>query len=237
MIETLEQFKNRVYEFEYNSVFPDELGRFKTNDSLNRKVAADGSILPYIGNTIVFILNEDSKQTELLKKRILWIQEMLYTGCNKMLAEQLSANTLHMTLHDLKNGLPGQLSMEEIQAVGRRAKKELEELKRESWTIKLQTTCVFNMVNTSVVLGLEPCTDDDCRRLMELYEKLECIVPLGYPMTPHITLAYYKPGIYCSDDRKKLEYAFHGLSEEKITAEFTSEDLLYQEFQDMNHYL
>lgn len=95
---------------------------------------------------------------------------------------------------------------------------------------------MFNMVNASVVLGLEPCSDLDCYRLMDLYERLEEIFPVGYQMTPHITLAYYKPGIYQENDIKKLKEAFDCLLKETFIIEFTSENLTCQDFCDMNHY-
>ncbi|MGN0298812.1 MAG: hypothetical protein ACI4C1_06505 [Lachnospiraceae bacterium] len=236
MTETLKQFKNRVYGFEYNSIYLDEAGCFQTKDSLSNKIDAEGKMCPYIGNTMVFILNKNHEQIEYLRKRITWMQDILYAMCHKMLGERLQNHTLHMTLHDLKNGLPDQISEIELKSVGKAANEILMDLKKVSWKINLQTTCVFNMVNTSVVLGLEPRTDEDCRLLMELYEKFEEIHPLGYPLTPHITLAYYKPGVYWGDDIRKLEYVFEALSEEKLTVTFCAEDLIYQEFCDMNHY-
>lgn len=71
---------------------------------------------------------------------------------------------------------------------------------------------------------------------MDLYERLEEIFPVGYQMTPHITLAYYKPGIYQENDIKKLKEAFDCLLKETFIIEFTSENLTCQNFCDMNHY-
>ena len=34
------------------------------------------------------------------------------------------------------------------------------------------------------------------RKLMDAYESVDKIVKLNYPLTPHITVAYFKPGIY-----------------------------------------
>lgn len=235
-METLQKFKERVYDFEYHSIYLDGEGCFRTRDSLSDKVDEEGNLCPYLGNTTVFAFNEKNSQMEYLKKRVVFMQEVLYTMCRRMLAVRLQTHTLHMTLHDLKNGVLGKISKTEIRTVGTAAKNMLDQLKKDPWIIRLRTTCVFNLVNTSVVLGLEPCTDEDCRLLMGLYDELEKICPLGHSLTPHITLAYYKPGVYQRDDIKKLGYVFESLSEEKLTAEFHAEDLLYQEFYDMNHY-
>lgn len=235
-LETLEQFKKRVYGFEYHSLYMDQDGRFYTNSSLNDKVDEVGKFKSYIGNTIVFTLDSDDAKTENVRKRLTGMQDKLYAGCGHMLAERLNEDTYHMTLHDLVNGRPGGVEEEKLEHIGRQAKEFTEERCKESWIIRLKTTCVFNMVNSSVVLGLEPVCESDCQRLMELYRRLDEICYLGYPLTPHITLAYYKPGVYHEADIKKLQDSFNILAKEELMVEFTPQNIAYQEFLDMNHY-
>ena len=101
----------------------------------------------------------------------------------------------------------------------------------------MRTTRVFNMMNTSVVLGLEPVDDENCCRLMQMYERFHKIVPLGYALTPHITLAYYKPGVYPEEYLYALAGAFDTCNQKLgQIVELDIEGLHYQEFSDMNHY-
>ncbi|MEQ2424227.1 hypothetical protein [Enterocloster hominis (ex Hitch et al. 2024)] len=235
-METLNQFRERVYDFEYNSLYMNHDGCFCTNSSLNDKVDASGKFKKYIGNTILFSLDLNDAKTKIVRKKLKYMQDILYSKCQGMFAERLNENTFHMTLHDLVNGRPENVVDEEICLIREKAKIFMENVCKESWIIRLKTICVFNMVHSSVVLGLEPYSNPDCDKLMDLYECLERIYPVGYQMTPHITLAYYKPGIYQDDDIKKLKEAFDFLSNETFVMEFTSESLKCQDFCDMNHY-
>ena len=55
-------------------------------------------------------------------------------------------------------------------------------------------------------------------------------------MTPHITLAYYRPGVRRREEMERLEAVFRKLREEKPVFAFRQADLVYAEFDDMNHY-
>lgn len=89
------------------------------------------------------------------------------------------------------------------------------------------------MVNTSIVLGLAPADEDSWHRLDEMYMALETVVPLGYALTPHITMAYFKPGTWSQYDLNYLRQALHSV---ELDVELRFEGLFYQEFVDMNHY-
>lgn len=235
--ETLEQFRERIGGFEYHSLYPDQEGCFRTNPRLNDKVDPKGRLRAYVGNTVVFTLDGAGERGNAVRNGLRRLQDRLYACCPDMFAERLGEETFHMTLHDLMSGPPGQIDESVLRAAGERAEKFVEAERRALWTVRLSATCAFNMVNTSVVLGLEPCDEDSCRRLMELYGRLEEIVPLGYPLTPHITLAYYRPGVYREADMKRLETAFELPEGENFAIEFTPEDLACQDFCDMNHYI
>ncbi|MDO4324417.1 MAG: hypothetical protein Q4E24_00065 [bacterium] len=240
-LETLEQFKNRVYSFEYHSLYLDSSGKFCTNSNLCHKINADGTMKPYLGNTVVFVLQKNGSESgnaesEAFLAHLAWMQDMLYSRCQDMLSDRLREDTFHMTLHDLVNGTVDGVNRHAMDVAGQEIKVLLERIRKENWILRMRTTCVFNMVNTSVVLGLEPVSEEDCSLLMRLYEQMEKIVPLGYPITPHITLAYYKPGIYNADNINSLEDTFRMISKETCTVALAAEDLVYQRFCDMNQY-
>ena len=61
------------------------------------------------------------------------------------------------------------------------------------------------MVNTSLVLCFEPETDEDCQKLMSYYEMFQKVVPLSYPLTPHITLAYFNAAFDSFDENGNFQ--------------------------------
>jgi hypothetical protein len=92
---------------------------------------------------------------------------------------------------------------------------------------------MFNMVNTSIVLGLEPADGDSYGQLDAMYQAMENIVHLGYALTPHITLAYFRPG---TAEGSALERLRQVLTPEPLHITLTMENLVYQTFSDMDHY-
>lgn len=150
-----------------------------------------------------------------------------------MLSQQLDPSTFHMTLHDLVNDpeMTEDLRMRMLES-----KTKATQILTQ-WQnlppLHMKTTWLFNMVNTSIVLGLTPADEETWRRLDEMYTALESVVRLGYALTPHITMAYFKPGIWSQYDLNCLRTA---LCPVELEVELKMEDLVYQEFIHMNHY-
>lgn len=204
-----------------------EQGEFSTNRNLNKKVNTTGGFLPFYGNTVVFDLCDETKMA------LQNLQDELYRNAGWMLSQKLDPSTFHMTLHDLVNGpeLREELKagMAEVEA---KVKPLLAQWRNLS-PLHMKTTWLFNMVNTSIVLGLVPADEESWHRLDEMYTALESVVHLGYALTPHITVAYFKPGIWSQYDMNYLRHALHSV---ELGVEMRMEDLHYQVFQDMNHY-
>ena len=202
-------------------------GDFPTNHSLTKKVSFTGAFLPFYGNTVVFDLCDESKM-ELQK-----LQDKLYRNAGWMLSQKLDPSTFHMTLHDLVNGpeLTEELKagMAEAEAKG----KPLLAQWRKLPPLHMKTTWLFNMVNTSIVLGLVPADAESWHSLDEMYTALESTVHLGHALTPHITMAYFKPGIWSQYD---MNYLRQALCPVELEIKLRMEGLHYQVFQDMNHY-
>ena len=204
-----------------------EWGDFSTNFNLIKKVSHTGAFLPFYGNTIVFGLSDETKKT------LQSLQEELYRNAGWMLSQKLDPSTFHMTLHDLVNDAEMtedlRLKMEESET---KAKPILAQWQNQP-PLHMKTTWLFNMVNTSIVLGLTPADEETWRRLDEMYTALESVVRLGYALTPHITMAYFKPGTWSQDD---LNYLRKMLRPVELEVALEIENLVYQEFTDMNHY-
>lgn len=229
-LETKEQFENRVNAYIWDSV--PEYGELWTAKGLDNKVERDGKLKPFYGNTIVFPLEEE------VTSYVEEIQSQLYQSCGNMFAELLNKETFHITLHDLVNGPEISGIANAMQVKGFAAFSILEQLKKlDLPVIHMESTCVFNMASTSIVLGMKPADEESCKRLMMLYDLFQVIVPLNYGLTPHITLAYYKPGIYNAEILRTLREVLQQLrSKTKLILELDVKKLVYQEFDNMNHY-
>lgn len=202
-------------------------GNFSTNSNLCRKVDSGGHFLPFYGNTMVFLLDDKTRS------KLLMLQNELYNAAGGILSDRLDASTFHMTLHDLINA-PEQTNVLQSRMLETKEKvKVLAAQWRDNPPLRMRTTWLFNMVNTSVVLGLTPADEGSWQRLDVMYMELEKVVPLGYGMTPHITMAYFRPGVYSFEQYLPLKST---LKPVEWNVEMKMDQLVYQEFTDMNHY-
>lgn len=204
-----------------------ERGDFYTNPNLTHKVNLAGEFLPFHGNTVVFDLSSDTKLA------LQGLQKELYQSTGWMLSQRIDPATFHMTLHDLVNApeLTDDLKCRMLESEVK-AKSILDQWKGQP-SLRMKTTWLFNMVNTSIVLGLAPADEDSWHRLDEMYAALESVVHLGYALTPHITMAYFRPGTLTQYDLNHLRPALHPV---ELEVTLSLEGLSYQEFRDMNHY-
>ena len=228
-MESLAEFQARTGAFLRDSLPRGE--DLTTNEKLTLKVEASGVMKPFRGNTVVFPLEGEVLEQIVLK------QELLYQECGPVLAEPLIKGSFHITLHDLVNGEDSHELRRRLAKTEDKATERVRRLAKRRETIRLRSTSLVNMVGTSLVLCFEPEGEEDCHRLMECYDALQEIVYLPYPLTPHVTLAYYKPG---SIDAKQIDRIWKVMKfvdrQEKIEVELHTERLEYQMFSDMNHY-
>lgn len=202
-------------------------GDFATNPNLRKKVDERGNLLPFLGNTVVFLLDDDTKE------RLRQLQESLYQAAPDMLAQPLQMSTFHMTLHDLANGTPEQPGLQDYMRYTQERVSQILPGWKDAPPIRMKTTWLFNMVNTSIVLGLKPADEESWRRLDEMYTTLEDVVRLGYALTPHITMAYFLPGTYNPEQVQRLVAALRNV---KLEIKLDMKNLVLQNFMNMNHY-
>ncbi len=113
-----------------------------------------------------------------------------------------------------------------------------EELREfEKAKIRMQSKYIFNMVDTSLVLGLYPADEEDYQKLMDLYYIFDNIKSLYYPFTPHITLAYYSIHGFDSQTAARLAETVGRLNENSMEIELNVNNLYYQKFRSMNDYV
>ncbi len=228
-MENLHEFHARVDGFQHDSLPHD--GWLTTNPLLTEKVAPDGALLPFFGNTMIFDLPAD---VQLLIARM---QVILHHRCGWMFAQPLAPATLHMTLHDLLNGVDESALAEPVARTAVQAREILTEIRRENPSVHLTATAAFNLVN-SIALGFAPDTEADCATLMGMHARFQDVVALNYPLTPHVTLAYFKPGTYGPDEVAQLADALREINAlPKVHLTLDASYLHYYRFTDMNTYI
>ena len=231
-MENYQAFLDRINSFEWKK-WSFGWGDFQGNPSLVKKVQPDNSFRPFYGDTVVFNLNDSIKE-QLAK----WLDK-LYAEVPECFCERLSNSTFHMTLHDLSNSEVFSDIAEEVA----RNKEKIQKLRKEIKpfaTIKMRTKCIFNMVNTSLVLGLYPANAQEHEKLVNLYEVFNKVKELPYPLTPHITLAYYNVHGFSEASARKLEELVYQLNSAELETEIEvvleAKELYYQQFESMNQY-
>ena len=229
-MENLQAFHARVDGFQRDSL-PHE-GPFTTKPLLVEKVAPDGGLRPFFGNTMIFDLPQE------VQLQIAAWQVRVHHRCSAMLAQPLEPATLHMTLHDLLNGVDAAALAEPVRQTGEQAKAILAELRKDVQPIHLTSTLAFNMTGGSLCLGFAPDTEEDCAALMGMHARFQEVVALNYPLTPHVTLAYFKPGTYGEEavaQLAELLKEINALPKVHITVDAAC--LHYYRFEDMNTYI
>ena len=200
---------------------------FTTNVNLIKKVDESGKLLPFYGNTVVFLLDAEAKRA--LKA----VQDELYAAAPDMLAEPLPEESFHLTAHDLANAPE---NTPELRTKMAEAAEKTLSLVREvlpKKPLQMKATWAFNMVSTSIVVGWEPADEESYAALDKLYMTLEKVVPLGYALCPHITLAYFRPGVY---EKEAVDRLRNALQPVDLTLELKPENLVLQNFESMSDY-
>ena len=230
-METYQEFLNRINSFEKREInYGNKL--FKGNPSISQKVGKDNVFRNFYGDTIVFALDES------VKEKLAEYVELLYQSAPECFCERLVPHTFHVTLHDLSNAPVLQDVAEELFENELKVMEKKEEIqKQENEIIKMKSKYIFNMVDTSLVLGLYPVDEGEYRRLMDLYFLFDTVKKLSYPFTPHITLAYYNVNGFDLQAARSLEDAVNELNKNEIDIELNVNHLYYQKFKSMNDYI
>ena len=238
-------------EYDYDTVWKhsDPGGVFDTGPGLENKVDAGGCFRFFPGSTTVFRL--DGRTLHVLSL----MQDALHQRLTEsdLLAEPLPEDSFHLTLHDLVSPemhrsepvwadearttcSPAYLA--EVESSLAQARELAADLRREhpGGVIRLSADRVVPLVSKSVALLMRPETEEDFALLMALYDRFEPLMPLPWRFTPHITLAYFRPGQLRGD---LLRDAFAPLQPDpasRLRLELPVSALTAQRFQDMKTY-
>ena len=213
-------------------------GRFMTDRGLRQKVDEGGKYLPFHGSTVVFRPGRDCQGVVQVAQHFL----SHHLDSTRMLADPLDPAQIHMTLHDLCSpSLPtreGETYADKVVLSAERAAKIVEEIHRDYQGRKIRMVCdkVVSLVSTSIVMLLKPASEKDFSVLMELYRRFDDIAPLPYPLTPHITLAYFRPGEVDGDYLSRVIEGMQFVPGREPAFDFEVGALTAQIFLDMDTY-
>lgn len=229
-MESYNEFLERVFSFETETMSFGG-GDFRTNPSVYKKVADNRQFINFYGDTVVFDLEDDIKQ--LLKGYL----DLLYRDSEDCFGERLVSNTFHMTLHDLSNSN----NLAEIPETMEANQGKLVELLNRNQhllhtTTEMESPVIFNMVNASLVLGLIPKNENEYAKLIKLYYLINGVLELPYPLTPHITLAYFSRNGFSEPKARELEAIINELNKTKLPVRLDTKNLIYQRYTSMNDY-
>lgn len=227
-MENYNEFLSRIGEFQLPDI---DLGinYFKGRPSLADKIGEDNKLRAFFGDTVVFELDEATKGI------IGSMVDEIYSSAGACFSERLSTHTLHMTLHDLSSSP----SYEAVRADMAENQAKIQEIAEKigNHIIRMRGGFIFNMVNTSLVMGLVPVNEEEHEKLMALYGLVDGIKQSEYPLTPHVTLGYYNVHGFERADAKRLEDVVSRLNRrEKIEILLDTKRLFYQRFTSMNSY-
>lgn len=231
-METYQEFLDRISSFQKKELtFGNNY--FKGNPSISQKVDSNNMFRNFYGDTIVFELDNHVK--EILTEYV----EFLYQSAPNCFCERLNYHTFHVTLHDLSNSPNLQDVAAEVFENECKVIEKIQEIqqKNEETKIKMKSKYVFNMVDTSLVLGVYPADEEDYHEIMELYNIFDEVKQLPYSFTPHITLAYYSINGFNVQAAKNLAKAVSRLNDNEIEFELSADRLYYQKFRSMNDYI
>ncbi len=213
----------------YDSMPPEGKGEvFKTSAGLEQKVDAEGNFKFFCGETTVFLL------PDYVREHLIDVQTRLYDAAGDMLSVQrLSGESMHMTLHSFWD-MAEKINYMDASYVHRDVFRTLDEVRRDfPDNIMMRMVCPLSMVNTSVVMGLAAATEADGKALAEIYSRVSAHYPRSYGLTPHVTLAYYKPGHYREEVWKGLKREFEL---EDMCFPIKTSQLFFENFHDMARY-
>ena len=233
MTEDYNSYLSRVHQLvENRGCLPPAWECFVTSQGLNRKFAEDGEFRPFYGDTTLFYLPEEVRES------LGCVQESLYAAAGFMLSQKLPVETFHITLHDLCASEIQEETVGPCEYHRSEMNRLLPEL-RSSGRIHLRAAGLVSMVSSSVVMLFEPAGREDHDLIREMYSCIDALSPLSYPLTLHCTLAYYKPGVYGPEQWNPLEQfilEMNGGSVSGIEFELDSAALEYQLFFSMKDY-
>lgn len=142
--------------------------------------------------------------------------QKLYDEVPACFAEAFPVSSYHMTLHDLSSGSRLSSLMPELESNRQKLKQQLASRSLFSPKIKMRSSFIFNMVDTSLVMGLVPDREVDYVNLMSLYRLVGGVMPLPYPFATR-DFSLLKCNGFSAEEARKLKKLVAELNKCSVT--------------------
>jgi hypothetical protein len=236
---TFETFTQHLKQIEIDSLEAYATGdyEFIVPQHLADKITPEGKLKPFYGDTTIIFTTEEQY------KPLFEIKEKLEEGFGDILADSLDNDQLHMTMHDLSNGMDEDGLRSRLKHNRVKTELVLNELDNFFETnpklryVKMKMNLVYPSGNIAVLAAMHPVSILDFNVLMNVYNMFNSVIELDYIFRPHITLGYFKPLNLDKDVLKKLAEFMMEQSRTDITVTVDLKKIVYKRFYDMNHYV
>lgn len=224
-----ESYKDKLEELRIRSLENLEK-EWNPKNELFYKVDKNGEYRNFRGDTIVFFLNEEDK------RKVLEIQNKLYSKIGKLLSKPLSAEYFHMTLHDLCNYNITANIENCVKKNNKKVKKILNGVKSNK-VIKMNSLGLYNG-GSAIGIMFIPQNKNDLIYLLEIRKKFDILIEQKDFYIPHITLGYYLPIDYNSQEREQIYKTINEINRDlKIEINIEFNKLEYVHFENMDKYI
>ena len=161
------------------------------SDRLLRKVTADGEMMPFYGATTVIMLSDKDRNS------CLDVRDHLF-GKHGDRFVALAPHTYHLTIHALSNAynVDGDDGMirHSIERTEPQVKTEFQRIAAQFGDRSIRMRALGVSTGGKDIIGLKfvPEAKEDCELLIDLFDRLEAVYPLGESFVPHVSLARLK---------------------------------------------
>lgn len=206
------------------------------SDKLSEKITLSGEMKPFYGATIVIMLSEQDKAACIdIRNRLFEKHSHMFVG--------LDTDTYHLTIHALSNVYNVANDNERIrQSI--QEKESMVEATFRSFAKKYgQDKIRMKLLGVSTsgkdIIGLKyvPYEESDYEILIDLFNVMEQVYPLGESFVPHVSLGYFQIRDYRDEEITALYNTLHQLNNDMdLTIELEVAELVYQHHYHMNDF-
>ncbi|OXS53813.1 hypothetical protein B1A99_28345 [Cohnella sp. CIP 111063] len=206
------------------------------SDRLLRKVTADGEMMPFYGATTVIMLSDKDRNS------CLDVRDHLF-GKHGDRFVALAPHTYHLTIHALSNAynVDGDDGMirHSIERTEPQVKTEFQRIAAQFGDRSIRMRALGVSTGGKDIIGLKfvPEAKEDCELLIDLFDRLEAVYPLGESFVPHVSLGYHRVGPHSPEEVIALYDTLRRINRElEMTIELDVCELVYQHHYHMNDF-
>jgi 2'-5' RNA ligase len=216
--------------------FNNQPSEWVISERLSGKITADGGLNDFYGATTVIHLSDEAKS--LCRN----LQTQLFEH-NPDMFVALDPDTFHLTIHALCNVYSVSPDIDEITTAldnqEPMVRAEFKQIAEAYPNTSIQMKALGTSTNGKDVVSIKfvPASGDDFNVLMDLFQRIENIHPLGERFIPHVSLGYFKLKHYTADEINRLYTCLVRLNEQSdFEIKLDVRQLVYQIHTNMNHF-